>query len=199
MTLSPTTETLPAHRLETLRARAAEISEQARSRNTERAYRSDWRHFQEWCSGIGAEAMPATVSTVTAYLVDHSEELTASTLERRLSGIRKAHQAAGHVSPTAEPGVRDALSAIRRAKGTAPRKAQALSTADLRAAVTSLGTNPKALRDRALLLIGFAGALRRSELVALNYEDLTTTPEGVGNRDWSSFSSSTTNSRSRQT
>jgi integrase len=102
-----------------------------------------------------------------------------STLMRRLSAISQAHQVAGLETPTRGAVIRNLLAGIRRAKGTAPAVKTPVLTEDLRLMVKAIPENLPGWRDRALLLAGFAGAFRRSELVALDYEDLEFQREGL--------------------
>lgn len=166
--------------LGTLAARARDYAGQAKAPNTLRAYRSDWGHFTAWCAEHGLESLPAAPETVALYLTQLAEAgRKASTLQRRLSAISQAHQAAGQASPTQHAAVRATWAGIRRALGTAAAgKAPAL-TETVRAMVGALPDTLGGLRDRALLLLGFAGAFRRSELVGLNVEDLSVTGAGL--------------------
>jgi len=160
--------------------RAKEYARQAKAENTLRAYRSDWTHFEEWCSRQGLAPLPAAPATVALYITALAEAGRAvSTIRRRLASISAAHQAAGHQSPTQDMQVKTIWAGIRRAKGTAQRQVAPVVTEHLRAIVGALQLDTLAgLRDRALLLVGFIGAFRRSELVGLNVEDLTPTAEG---------------------
>jgi len=102
-----------------------------------------------------------------------------ATLQRRLAAIAVAHKAAGYTSPTSHEVVRSVLAGTRRRLGVAQAQKQALGVDELRAMVTDLGESPIDVRDRALLLLGFAGALRRSELVALDVADVRFERAGV--------------------
>jgi len=152
----------------------------AQAANTRRAYAADWRHFTEWCRQTGQASLPATGETVVLYLSALAEFAKVSTLTRRVSAISQAHQAAGFPSPTEHLAVRKVMSGIRRQKGTAQHGKRAVITEDLRSMVETLGTTRFLdIRDRALLLVGFAGAFRRSELVSLDVEDLAFGREGL--------------------
>ncbi len=97
-----------------------------------------------------------------------------------MAAIAAAHAAAGYDSPAAAPGVRTLMAGIRRVKGTAPAtQKKPLLVAELERVVTALPENLLGARDAALLLVGFAGAFRRSELVGLNWEDIEAAPEGL--------------------
>ena len=168
-----------------LEARAQELEQHARAKNTRRGYAADWNHFAAWCAATGREALPATSATVRLYLTAHATTRSASTLERRLVAIGRKHETAGHEPPTRANAVRNVLSGIKRSQareGGMGRGARtALLLADLRVIVAKLPheTVLWAKRDRALLLLGFAGAFRRSEIVALNVADIASTREGL--------------------
>ena len=140
---------------------------------TRRAYRSDFALFRSWCETKRVPALPAAPETVAAFLAAEANRGTkASTIGRRLAAIRYAHKLAGHEPPTNSEAVKATLRGIRRTAGSAPAR-KAPATADkILAMVEKAGTDLKGLRDRALLLLGFAGAFRRSELVALDVADL---------------------------
>jgi integrase len=151
----------------------------AKSRATLRAYRTDWAHFETWCAAHGADALPASPETVALYLTDLAAVARPSTLQRRVSSISQAHQAAGFDSPTRDALVRTTLTGIRRTLGTAPVQKSPALTADVRAMVEALPDTLAGARDRALLLLGFAAALRRSELVGLDVDDVVEQHEGL--------------------
>lgn len=152
---------------------------------TVRAYRSDVRLFEAWCQRFSFQSMPATSDTVAAFIVHEAEEgRAASTLGRRLAAIRYGHKLAKAPDPTDDEGVHAAIKGARRKLKVAPRQ-KAAATADVLAAL--LMRTPDTLtgkRDRALLGLGFAGAFRRSELVALDVADLVETSEGLRVRIW---------------
>ena len=169
---------LPA-RLEELADRARERLANSRAPNTIQAYKSDMRHFEAWCDRFGFPSLPTTSDVLVMYLIDHEDELKPATLGRRISAIRRIHDVAGHPNPITGT-VREALSAVRRVKGSDQRQAQAFSTEDIRAALAALDlTTPRGLRDRAVMLVGFAAALRRSEIVGLNVADIGDQPGGL--------------------
>lgn len=146
---------------------------------TLRRYASDWAHFTAWCRAHGLEHLPAAPETVALYLADLAGVLATGTIGIRLSSIRAAHEQAGHTSPTTSPVVRDTWAGIRRTFGTAQHGKAPARTQEIRAMVATLGDGPGGIRDRALLLIGFAAALRRSELVALDVDDVTEREDGL--------------------
>jgi site-specific recombinase XerD len=152
---------------------AAGYARAEKAEATRRAYGSDFAQFRSWCEAKRIPALPAVPRTVAAFLAAEANRGTKpSTIGRRLAAICYAHKLAGHEPPTNSEAVKATLRGIRRTAGSAPvRKAPA--TADrVLAMVEKAGTDVKGLRDRALLLLGFAGAFRRSELTVLDAADL---------------------------
>jgi integrase len=164
----------------TLDAQARTYLAHAKARNTLRAYRTDWADFTTWCDEQSLPALPATPETVARYLTARAGTVRVSTLQRRLSAINQAHAAKGYppISLRAEP-LRSVWAGIRRVHGVAQRGKAPVVTAALRAMVRQLPDSLIGLRDRALLLLGFAGAFRRSELVALTVADLAFHGDGL--------------------
>ena len=165
--------------LASLVGQAEEFLLYARAENTHRAYRSDWNHFQLWCAQRNVLACPALPQTLALYLTALSGTHKVSTLTRRLSAISQAHQSAGVSSPTEDTGVRLLMAGIRRRLCTATSAKRPLLVPDLQAMVAAVPGNLLGLRDRLILLLGFSGAFRRSELVALNREDVLETADGL--------------------
>jgi integrase len=164
-----------------LTSQAREYILAAKSEATLRAYRADWRHFEEWCRQKGFSALPASPDTVAFYLGETARTHRPSTLTRRLTSINKVHRAAGHPAPavTEHLSVGETLKGIRRVHGTEPAGKHPLFTGDLRAMVDTLPRGLIGIRDRALLLVGFAGAFRRSELAGITVENVQETKEGI--------------------
>jgi len=141
--------------------------------STRRAYRSDLRAFLVW----GA-SLPASPDTVTAYLVAQAPVLSPVTLSRRLVAIGQAHTLLGYANPCEADLVTRTLRGIWRVHGRPPRQVQPALREDVLSMLPHMkGT--RGIRDRALILIGFAGAFRRSELVALQHEDVAFVSEGL--------------------
>ena len=149
---------------------------------TRRAYKSDFDLFADWCRARrNAEPLGASPEKVAAFLAGQaSAGVRPSTLTRRLAAISYAHRLAGLPSPAAHEAVRAVLRGIRRKMGTAPKQ-KAPATAERVAAMLAAIPDDtlQGKRDRALLLLGFAGAFRRSELVALEVADLAFEPDGM--------------------
>jgi len=153
----------------------------SRAASTWRAYEADWRAFLGWCAGTGVRPLPASPRDIARFLAvealpcaERPAGRAVSTLRRRLAAIRLMHLGAGHVSPHAAPEVSEVLRGIANSRRdvAGARKAPVLD-ADACRMVDALDLATLAgLRDRAVLLLGFAGALRRSELCALDVSDL---------------------------
>lgn len=162
-------------------AAARQYTRDSRAKSTWRAYRSDWQKFEAWCQSVGLQVLPATPETVSMFIANQATAgLCPSTLTRRLSAIRLVHLGAGHSSPHKTIQVTEVMRGIRRSWARPPeRKAPAIDQDIKRMVDTVDQKTAKGLRDRALLLFGFAGAFRRSELVALNTWNLEYREEGV--------------------
>jgi len=150
----------------------------SRSPRTLRAYELDWWDFTTWCKGQRLKSLPAAPTTVALYITHLADTKKPSTISRRLVSIAQAHKAARYPSPTTDESVRLVHAGIRRTLGVAPREVKPIVTEDLKQMVATCGSDLIGLRDRALLLLGFAAARRRSELVALDVDDVTETKDG---------------------
>lgn len=158
---------------------AREFARRSKAENTLRGYRADWRNFCAWCEGQGLRPLPAPAEALAAYIAECAGRLKVGSIQRRLNAINEAHKATGQESPTASPMVRNTLKGIRRTIGTASDQKAAAITADIRAMVDATDGGLIGLRDRALVLLGFAGAFRRSELVSLDTPDLAFSRDGL--------------------
>jgi len=143
------------------------------SENTRRAYKNDLAHFIRWGGRI-----PATPECVASYLAGHANKLSFATLSRRVVAIGRAHTIKHRPSPAHSELVKATLQGIRRTKGSAQRHVAPALLHDVQAMVRDL-QGMKGVRDRALLLVGFAGAFRRSELVVIQVEDISFVDEGM--------------------
>lgn len=155
--------------------RAKAFAKNAKSPNTHSAYESDMKDFEAWCYSQGVESLPATPRTVGLYLAARAGYLKPSTLSRRLVAIKAAHVLNGFELDTRHPAIRETMTGIKRTYGTARNERAPLCTDDLRRAVDA----EPSPRNRAIMLLGFAAALRRSEIVALDVDDLTFNDDGV--------------------
>lgn len=144
------------------------------SENTRRAYASDLARFEAWGGSI-----PANAEMIAAYLTEHAASHACNTLTRWLASLSKAHRALGAADPTKEELTRSVLRGIRRRYGRPLKQAAPLTREILFEILEVIPEDLKGLRDRALLLIGFAGGFRRSELVGLEFDDVSNEEEGL--------------------
>ncbi|MBN9013547.1 MAG: tyrosine-type recombinase/integrase [Rhizobiales bacterium] len=159
---------------------AVELAKAEKSPATRRAYGTDFRLFREWCEAKGVEALAASPETVAAFLAaDMATGTKPSTLGRRVAAIRYAHKLAGLPTPTDAETVTATLRGIRRTVGAAKVKKAPATAGKIISMVAIAPDSIAGLRDCALLLIGFGGALRRSELVALDVADIAESDEGL--------------------
>jgi len=148
--------------------------------NTKRSYRSAWVNFTAWCESKGVEPLPAEPRAIAHYLTASADAGTkAGTIHVRLTAIGVAHRLAGFPFDAKHPQIAGAWSGIKRGIGTRPERKAPVLTNDLRRMVKALPDTLIGKRDRALLLLGFGGAMRRSELVALQVDDIKPVRHGV--------------------
>ena len=151
---------------------AREFIRASKAENTLRGYRSDWGDFIAWAEAHCVCPLPASPEAVASYIAECASRLKVGSIQRRLNAIAEAHKASGLETPTASGIVRNTIKGIRRTLGTAGvPKAPALAD-DIRAMIGVTDHGLIGLRDRALILLGFAGAFRRSEVVGLDVADL---------------------------
>lgn len=163
---------------------ARDYAAASRSEATRRAYLSDWNIFTAWCARRGLPSLPAAPAAVPTFLASEAKSgVKTSTIGRRLAAIGYMHGAQGFDAPQACAGaqaIRDVLSGIRRTQWVRKVRKRAADADMLRDMIYGIeGDSPRAVRDRALLAVGMAGAFRRSELVALTLEDVVMVPEGI--------------------
>jgi len=181
LAIIPTSDFRSDGRLSVLETRVRSFIGQSKSENTIRAYSADWADFEAWCREHGMTSLPADSKTVELYLADLGSErgMKTSTIKRRIYSIGHFHVVNGYPSPREYPSVKAVLSGIRRHNGTAQQGRDPILKDDLRAMVEALPKNLAGIRDKALLLIGFFSACRRSELIGLDVDDLEFTPQGL--------------------
>lgn len=164
-----------------LTAEVLELAKAARSKNTLLAYTKAMAAFRDWCRGRGLESLPADPTTVAAYYAHRMHEgAKASTLGVIGSAIRHWHKQAGYTpSPTEAQGVQDVMRGIRRTIGTAPTQKAPATAERISAMLAHVPKDRRGKRDRALLLLAFAGAFRRSEVAAVKVEHLSFSDKGM--------------------
>ncbi len=177
---------LPSHvagsgTLDRLVETAKDYARQAASENTLKAYAKDWAHFARWCRMRGADPLPASPPLIGLYIADLAapggktpsqsafRPLSVSSIERRLSGLTWGYAQRGERLDRKDRHIASVLAGIRRKHARPPTQKEAILPEDLRDMLAALPHDLRGLRDRAILLIGFAGGLRRSEIVALDY------------------------------
>jgi site-specific recombinase XerD len=176
--ITRTDSTLPATLAAPLKE-AASFVKAGVPENTRRAYASDWALFSDWCRDHKVPNLPADPRTIAAFLADEAPHAKPSTLRRRLAAIAKMHLVAGHLNPCATEAVKATFKGIERTYGIAAKAKAPATLAKLEKMVATCPTDLDGLRARAILLVGYAGAFRRSELAGLMVDDLTWTDEGV--------------------
>jgi integrase len=161
-------------------ASARGFAEAARSPRTRKAYRAAWAFFVEWCDSEGLHPLPAAPESVAAFLARRATQgRKVATLELELTAISQAHLSIGLPTPRSSVEVRTVLQGIRRTLGVAPDQKAPILPADLRRMLAALPVGLQGSLDRALLLVGYAGAFRRSELVGLDVPDVRITDDGL--------------------
>ena len=158
---------------------AEALGRKAAAPATLRAYKADWTHYAAWCAAHGFVPVPAAPATVGATLASLRDSHAPATVRRRLAAIGKMHRFNDLPWNSAHRDIAGPLGGLLREHGRPARKAAALTLAMLRQLVATCDGSNRGRRDRALLLIGFAAALRRSELVALRVEDVALTAQGL--------------------
>ena len=164
----------PSPHLAALSEKARDYARNARSDNTRRAYDADWRQFSAWLRRQGFDPLPPDPQTVGLYLaacmegVRGREPVSVATLERRLAGISWHYRQRGEPLDTSDRHISTVLAGIRRAHARPPAQKEAIFADELLAMLATLDMDLRGIRDRAILAIGFAGGLRRSEIVGLD-------------------------------
>ena len=158
---------------------AEALARKAAAPATLRAYKADWAHYAAWCAAAGFTPVPAAPATVGAYLASLAYSHAPTTVRRRLSAIGKMHRFNDLPWNASHRDIQAPLQGLLRTRGRPVQKAAALTLPLLRQLVATCDASARGRRDRALLLIGFAAALRRSELVALKVEDVSVAAGGL--------------------
>ena len=154
----------------------------SKASNTLRAYKADYKDFALFCIKHGFKSMPTDPKVVSLYLTHLSQTSKFSTLKRRLASISVVHKLSGHYIDTKHPMITENLMGIKRVKGSYQKAKKPILINDLKSIINVIDKDKnekKRSKNRALILIGFAGGFRRSELVAILFEDIDFVPEGV--------------------
>ena len=163
----------------------------SRAANTLRAYQADFKDFSAFCAKNGLSSMPTEPKILSLYLTHLSANLKFSTLKRRIASISVFHKLKGHYLDTKHPIIMENLHGIKRVKGTNQKAKTPILINDLKLIINvidqcssncelhELEGNPKLIRDKAIILVGFSGGFRRSELVNIDYDDIEFLSEGV--------------------
>ena len=144
--------------------KTANYIQHSKAKNTVRAYRSDWQHFENWCCQRGLSSLPSSSSVIAMYLTTFADDLSVGTLSRRLTTIREAHLAAG-LEPEfmSDARLKALWEGIKRTKGVAQHGKAPLLSDDIRKVIATLPGGIQGVRNRALILLGYSEAFRRSE------------------------------------
>ena len=155
----------------------------SKANNTLRAYKSDFKDFGAFCSKYRLSSLPTDPKIVSLYLTHLSKNSKFSTLRRRLVSISMVHKLKGHYLDTKHPIIIENLMGIRRIKGSIQKGKKPILINHLKLIINSINeqnsNEAKQFRDRAIILIGFGGGFRRTELISIDYEDLEFVPEGL--------------------
>ena len=156
----------------------------SKANNTIRAYKSDFKDFSKFCAKNGFKSLPTEPKIVSLYLTFLSSYSKVSTLKRRIASISVVHRLKGHYIDTKHPIIIENLMGIKRKIGSYQKSKKPILINELKEIIKSIDESNKhaeerAVRDKAIILTGFAGGFRRSELVSIDYDDLEFVPEGV--------------------
>jgi integrase len=174
--------TSPLLSVKELTEKARLYAKSAKAPSTLRAYRSDWLQFENWCRLHQLQPLPASPETVALYIADIASNHAVATITRRLCSITERHRASGFANSPAKAHhlvVSETMKGIRRVFGTVQKGKSPLLTADIRKIVSKCPRGTRGDRDKLLILIGFAGAFRRSELAHMRVQDLSIYKDGA--------------------
>ena len=149
----------------------------SKANNTLRAYQSDFRDFSAFCVKNGLSSIPTQPKVIAIYITHLSKSSKFSTLKRRIASISVIHKLKGHYLDTKHPIIMENLHGIKRTLGSRQKAKKPILINDLKLIIKAI--DQEKIRDKALILIGFAGGFRRSELVNIDYEDVEFVHEGV--------------------
>lgn len=172
ISVSPGAQALAARQV------ARDFAAGAMSKSTVRTYGVAWRHFTAWCAAAGVQPLPADPVDVAAYIGSLATTHAPTTIDQRLAAIAQMHRLHGHDWQPG-PAITQTRRGMLREHGRPPKKATPIRTDQVRALVETCDGTAAGVRDRALMLVGFAGALRRSEIVGLSVDDVVILPGGM--------------------
>ena len=168
--------------VKTLELETLQNLKNSKASNTLRAYKADYKDFASFCIKNGFKPMPSEPKIISLYLTYLSKLCKFSTLKRRLASISVIHRLSGHYIDIKNPIITENLMGIKRIKGSYQKAKKPILINDLKLIIDVIDKDKnekKRFKNRALILVGFAGGFRRSELVAILYEDVDFVPEGV--------------------
>ena len=155
----------------------------SKAQNTLRAYASDFRHFRDFCIDNNVKYLPSDPRIISLYLTKLAKTSKFSTLKRRIASISVVHKMKGHYLDTKHPIIIENLLGIKRVKGSNQKSKKPILINDLKLIIKVINEtkqlNKRKIRDKAIILVGFSGGFRRSELVNIEYEDIEFVNEGV--------------------
>ena len=149
----------------------------SKANNTLRAYQSDFKDFSAFCAKNGLSSIPTQPKIIALYITHLSKTSKFSTLKRRIASISVIHKLKGHYLDTKHPIIMENLHGIKRTLGSRQKAKKPILINDLKLIINAI--DKEKIRDKALILIGFAGGFRRSELVNIDYDDIEFVNEGV--------------------
>jgi len=149
----------------------------SKANNTLRAYQSDFKDFSIFCTKNGFSFMPTQPKIIALYITNLSKSCKFSTLKRRIASISVIHKLKGHYLDTKHPIIMENLHGIKRTLGSRQKAKKPILINDLKLIIKAIDEDK--IRDKALILVGFAGGFRRSELVNIYFQDIDFVPEGV--------------------
>ena len=169
--------------LKTLHEATLNNLKSSKANNTLRAYKSDFRDFGAFCAKHGLSSLPSEPKIISLYLTHLSKNSKISTIRRRLVSISMVHKLKGHYLDTKHPIITENLLGIKRVKGSIQKGKKPLLISHLKSIINVINEQQneeiKKFRDRSIILIGFGGGFRRTELISIDYEDLEFVPEGL--------------------
>ena len=169
--------------LKTLHEATLNNLKSSKANNTLRAYKSDFRDFGAFCAKHGLSSLPSEPKIIALYLTHLSKNSKISTIRRRLVSISIVHKLKGHYIDIKHPIITENLLGIKRVKGSIQKGKKPLLISHLKSIINVINEQQneeiKKFRDRSIILIGFGGGFRRTELISIDYEDLEFVPEGL--------------------